>query len=149
MAIRSCLRNDLLMNPPNPAITPLYLNLAYAHLATVLPAFAIGTWLMLRRKGSANHRTWGKIYMGLMLITAAISLFMPAVVGPRLLNHFGFIHLFSVSVFFTVPMALRAAIRHDVRTHKGNMIGLYVGGLLIAGSFAFMPGRLLHTWLFT
>jgi uncharacterized membrane protein len=130
------------------AIPPGYTQLAYAHLATVLPAFAIGTWLMFSRKGSRNHRAWGKLYMGLMLLTAAISLFMPALVGPRWLGHFGFVHLFSVSVFLTVPMALRAAMRHDVRTHQGNMIGLYVGGLLIAGSFALMPGRMLHGWLF-
>jgi uncharacterized membrane protein len=129
-------------------ISPDYYPLAVAHLATVLPAFAIGTWLMLKRKGTKNHRALGKVYMGLMLVTAAISLFMPAVVGPRFLGHFGFIHLFSLSVFVTVPMALRAAMRHDVKTHMGNMIGLYVGGLLIAGSFALMPGRLLHTWLF-
>jgi uncharacterized membrane protein len=36
-----------------------------------------------------------------------------------------------------------------VKSHRNNMIGLYVGGLIIAGSFAFMPGRLLHTWLLT
>lgn len=28
------------------------------------------------------------------------------------------------------------------------MISLYVGGLLIAGSFTLMPGRLLHGWVF-
>jgi uncharacterized membrane protein len=28
------------------------------------------------------------------------------------------------------------------------MIGLYIGGILIAGSFAFMPGRLMNQWLF-
>jgi len=28
------------------------------------------------------------------------------------------------------------------------MIGVYVGGILIAGTFALMPGRLLHEWLF-
>ncbi len=128
--------------------TALYQNLAYAHLATVVPAFLIGTWLMLRRKGTRNHRALGKIYMGLMVVTAAISLFMPAVVGPQFLSHFGFIHLFSFSVFVTVPLALSAAKRHDVRTHMGCMIGLYVGGLLIAGSFALMPGRMLHNWLF-
>ena len=128
--------------------SPLYTNLALAHLATVVPAFLLGTWLMLRRKGSKNHRALGKIYMGLMLVTAVITLFMPAVVGPRFLGHFGFIHLFSASVFWTVPKAYFAALKHDVRTHMGNMIGLYVGGMLIAGSFALMPGRLLHTWLF-
>ena len=29
-----------------------------------------------------------------------------------------------------------------------SMISTYVGGILIAGSFALMPGRLLNDWLF-
>lgn len=127
---------------------PSYLPLAYAHLATIVPAFVIGTYMMVRRKGTPLHRLLGKIYMVLMLTTAAITLFMPAVVGPKLLNHFGFIHLFSFLVLYSVPTAYLAAGRHDVKAHKGSMIGLYVGGLLIAGAFTFMPGRLLNTWLF-
>jgi uncharacterized membrane protein len=48
-----------------------------------------------------------------------------------------------------VPQAYFAARRHDIKAHKSAMIGLYVGGLIIAGGFALMPGRLLHSWLFT
>lgn len=125
-----------------------YLQLAYVHLATVLPAFVIGTYLLLSRKGSPVHKRLGKIYMVLMLATAVVTLFMPAVVGSRLFNHFGFIHFFSLLVLYSVPAAYLAARKSDVRQHKYNMIGVYVGGILIAGAFALMPGRLLHTWLF-
>jgi uncharacterized membrane protein len=135
------------MNAQNYAT--IYLPLAYAHLATVLPAFAIGTYMMIVRKGNALHRALGKTYMVLMLVTATITLFMPAAVGVKLFNHFGFIHLFSVLTVVSVPQAYFAARRHDVKTHRNNMIGLYIGGLIIAGGFAFMPGRLLHAWLFT
>jgi uncharacterized membrane protein len=125
-----------------------YLQLAYLHLATVLPAFLLGTWLMFNRKGTPHHRLLGKIYMVLMLTTGIITLFMPAAVGMRLFNHFGFIHLFSVLTIYSVPAAYLAARRHDVQAHRGNMIGLYIGGLIIAGAFAFGPGRLLNRWLF-
>jgi len=125
-----------------------YLQLASAHLATVFPAFLIATYLLLNRKGTPIHRLLGKIYMVLMLVTATFTLFMSAKVGPTLLGHFGFIHLFSALVFFSVPSAYFAAKRGDVKTHKGRMVGLYIGGLLIAGSFAFMPGRLIYTLLF-
>ena len=121
----------------------------YAHLATVLPAFAIGTYMILARKGSKNHRLLGKLYMLLMVATAIIALFINAEVGPKFLGHFGFIHLFSVMVLYSVPTAYFAAIRHDRKAHASNMIGLYIGGLLIAGGFTLMPGRLIHTWLFT
>lgn len=123
-----------------------YTQLAYAHLATVGPAFVIGTVLMIRRKGTPHHRFWGKLYMALMVATASISLLMPAVVGPRLLNHFGFIHLFSILTLVSVPQALWAARSHNVKAHRSAMIGLYIGGLLIAGGFALMPGRMLHNW---
>jgi uncharacterized membrane protein len=125
-----------------------YLTLAYLHLATVLPAFVIGTWQLLRPKGTPVHRVVGHVYLLLMLATALIALLMPAQVGPRWLGHFGFIHLFSLMVFISVPRSYRAARRGDIRRHRDSMIGVYVGGLLIAGGFALMPGRLLHHWLF-
>jgi uncharacterized membrane protein len=126
-----------------------YLQLAYFHLGTIIPAFLIGTYLLINRKGTSWHKLLGKIYMGLMLVTAMITLFMSAKVGPTLLGHFGFIHIFSLSVFYTVPAAFVAVRNGNIKSHRGNMLGLYIGGLLIAGSFAFMPGRLLYGWLFT
>ena len=125
-----------------------YTQLAYLHLATVLPAFAIGIFQLLRRKGTPSHKFLGKIYMLLMLTTAFITLAMPAHVGPRFLGHFGFIHAFSLLTLFSVPTAFFAARRGNIKAHRGAMIGLYVGGILIAGTFAFMPGRMLHEWLF-
>jgi uncharacterized membrane protein len=125
-----------------------YVQLASAHLATIVPAFVIGTSLLVMTKGTSRHKLLGKIYMILMLVTATITLFMPAEVGPQVVGHFGFIHLFSLLVFYSVPTAYINAKRRNVKRHKSAMIGLYVGGILIAGSFAFMPGRLLHGWLF-
>ena len=125
-----------------------YLQLAYLHLSIVVPAFVIGTWLMLRRKGTANHRALGRVYLILMALTGLISLAMPAHIGPQFLGHFGYIHLLSLLTLVTVPVAYYAARHHNVRLHRGNMLGLYFGGLILAGAFAFVPGRLLHRWLF-
>lgn len=125
-----------------------YLSLAYLHLATVLPCFLIGAWLLLRRKGTTVHKRLGRAYAVLILFTALVTLPMPAAVGPRLLDHFGFIHLFSLLVLFSVPAALYSIRRGNVAAHRGHMVGVYVGGILIAGTFALMPGRLLHGWLF-
>ena len=125
-----------------------YLTLAYIHLATVLPCFLIGAWLLLRRKGTTVHKRLGRAYAVLILFTALVTLPMPAAVGPRLLDHFGFIHLFSLLVLFSVPAALYSIRRGNVAAHRGHMVGVYVGGILIAGTFALMPGRLLHGWLF-
>lgn len=125
-----------------------YTQLAYLHLATVLPAFVLGGVQLLRRKGTAIHRLLGRIYMLLMMATGLITLAMPAEVGPRFLNHFGFIHIFSFLALFSVPAAYIAVRRGYIRAHRSAMISLYVGGILIAGAFAFTPGRILHAWLF-
>lgn len=125
-----------------------YLELVYVHLATIVPAFLIGTALLAMKKGRKPHRLLGKIYMSLMLVTATVTLLMKAEVGPTVFGHFGFIHLFSFWVLYCVPAAFIAISKGNIRRHRGLMVGLYVGGILIAGSFALMPGRLLHGWLF-
>lgn len=124
-----------------------YTQLTYLHLATLTPAFFLGTFLLLRAKGTSVHRMLGKLYMGLMLFTAMVTLFMPSQVGPTLFNHFGYLHLLSFLVLRTVPAAYIAARRGKIKAHRRHMIGMYIGSLLLAGSFSFMPGRLMHTWL--
>ena len=125
-----------------------YMQLTYLHLGSLVPAFVIGTYLLLNRKGTPVHRFLGKIYMGLMLFTAFITLFMEALVGPKFLNHFGLLHLLSLFVLYTVPTAYRAIRVGNSKLHKRKMVGLYVGALLIAGAFTLSPGRLIHTWVF-
>ena len=125
-----------------------YEQLAYLHLATVAPAFAIGTYLLARKKGNPAHRTLGRLYLALMATTALVSLLMPAHVGPQLLGHFGFIHLFSLLTLYLVPSAYLAARNGNIKAHRGRMMGLYTGGILVAGAFAFSPGRMLHGWVF-
>jgi len=124
-----------------------YLQLVYLHLGTVLPAFVLGTIIMFRRKGTPVHKLTGKVYMALMLVTAVGTLFLPAVVGPQLFNHFGFIHLFSLLVLVTVPGAIFSIRKGNVEAHKHSMIGMYIGAIVIAGLLSFAPGRLLNQWL--
>jgi uncharacterized membrane protein len=124
-----------------------YYQLAYLHLGTIIPAFAIGTYLLAMKKGTRPHKLLGKIYMSLMLVTAIVTLFMPAYVGPRLLEHFGFIHLFSLLVLYSVPAAYIYARNGNIVKHRQRMISLYIGGILIAGAFTLMPGRLLNQLL--
>ncbi len=86
--------------------------------------------------------------MILMLLTASVTLFMPAEVGPRFLNHFGWIHSFSFLTIYTVPTAYWAIKNGEVKRHKRKMILLYFGAIIIAGGFTFTPGRFLHSLFF-
>ena len=125
-----------------------YIELAYVHLATIFLAFLIGAFLLLKRKGTRFHKHLGKVYMLLMLFSASVTLFMPAEIGPTFLHHFGFIHLLSLLVFICVIAAYLAARNGNIKIHKANMLGLYIGGILVAGGFTFLPGRLLNGWVF-
>ena len=47
------------------------------HVATVLPAFLLGTWqIFISRKGAPLHRAIGFIYLALMTVTAFTTLFI-------------------------------------------------------------------------
>jgi len=83
-----------------------------------------------------------------MMITAIITLFMPAKVGPQFLNHFGYIHSFSFLTLYTVPTAYTAIKNGNIKAHKRKMILLYFGAIIIAGGFTFTPGRYLYQVFF-
>lgn len=118
------------------------------HLATVLPAFAIGTYLIFfSRKGAPHHCALGYLYLTLMSITATAALFIHEV-SPNGFMGFSPIHVFVPLTFFGVVGAISGARTHNVKRHRGSMIGLYIGGLLIAGSLAFLPGRVMHRVFF-
>ncbi|WP_299013892.1 DUF2306 domain-containing protein [uncultured Polaribacter sp.] len=122
--------------------------LMYAHLVTVLPCVLIGAILLIIKKGTNFHKTAGKVYMILMMITAIITLFMKAQVGPKFLNHFGWIHLFSILTLYTVPTAYTAIKKGNIKVHQRKMVLLYFGAIIIAGGFTFYPGRYLHSLFF-
>jgi uncharacterized membrane protein len=125
-----------------------YEKLAYLHLGTIAPAFFIGLWLLLVRKGTPLHRGLGRVYVILVMVSVLFSLLMPARVGPSLAGHFGWIHLLSVIALLSLPLAVMAARRGNIVSHRGLMLGVYVGGILIAGMFTLMPGRMMHSWIF-
>ena len=116
------------------------------HAATVIPAFFIGTWqILLSRKGARAHRAVGYVYLALMTITAIAALFIHAVMPRSPFFGLSPIHIFVPITLFGVASALHGAWTHNIRAHRSAMIGTYIGGLLIAGSLAFMPGRIMHT----
>ena len=118
--------------------------LVWLHLATILTALALTPVMLLRPRGDGRHRTLGKIWIGAMLATAALSF------GIRGSHDGGlsFIHLLSIWVLMQVPLLWRSARRHDVAAHRRSVRGLVTGALLIAGFFTFPFDRLLGHWLF-
>ncbi|HEV2561568.1 MAG TPA: DUF2306 domain-containing protein [Rhizomicrobium sp.] len=114
------------------------------HVATVVPAFFIGTYqIFLSRKGAPFHRALGYLYLTLMTITSIAALFVHQIM-PKAFMGFSPIHLFVPLTLFGVVGALHGAWTHNIPLHKRAMLGVYIGGLLIAGTLAFLPGRIMH-----
>lgn len=118
------------------------------HLATILAAIPIGCVLMSGVKGGRLHRALGWTWAALLVFTATAALFIHAPTGLPSIAGIGVLHLFSGVTLVAAPLGIRAAKRHDVARHARAMTGLFIGGLGIAGLFAFLPGRLLWQVVF-
>ena len=127
--------------PHAPDITPLMeASLAIQiHGVVVLAALGVGLDLLFGPKGRLAHRVLGWTWAVFMVTGAVSSLFIMEI-SP---GGFSFIHIFSLVTLIAVPLGVYYARRHNVQGHRGTMIGVFNGGLLVAGSFAFLPGRLM------
>jgi uncharacterized membrane protein len=115
------------------------------HAFAAMSAFVLGLVQFAAPKGTLPHRTLGFIWLALMLAVAISSFWIHSIrwVGP-----FGPIHLLSIYVLFMVPLAVYFARKHKIRGHAKTVIGMFVGGLAIAGLFTFVPGRIMHAVAF-
>ncbi len=118
------------------------------HLIAALTAFFLGGYQLLAPKGTAPHKLLGWTWFSIMIVVAVSAIFIRGFEGGSIPTFYGFspIHLFVVLTLFSVPQSILAIKRGDVKAHASAVKGLYLGGMLIAGLFAFMPGRTM--WQF-
>lgn len=100
---------------------------------------------LVRRKGTRSHRLLGRLWVALMAATAVSLLFVNTncVIGP-----FGPIHLLTLLTLVLLPIGLISARHGKIRRHARIMTFLFIGALLIAGAFTFIPGRTMHDIVF-
>jgi uncharacterized membrane protein len=115
------------------------------HAFAAMAAFVLGIVQLAGAKGTLPHRTMGYLWVGLMLVVAGSSF---GIYGSRPFGSFSAIHILSVMVLLLVPLALVAARRHHVGTHRWAMTSLFAGALVIAGAFTLLPGRIMHRVFF-
>ncbi len=111
------------------------------HLAAAVMAILLFMVIMMLRRGSRLHKFTGRIWVAIIAITSISSFWISEI------NHFaGFsaIHLLSIFTLVNCVIGVRAIRRGKLRTHRNAMIGIAVGGLLIAGGLSFVPGRTLY-----
>ena len=115
------------------------------HAFPAMAAFALGVVQFAAPKGTLPHRTVGWIWVGLMAVVAASSFWIHEI---RLLGPWSPIHLLSIFTLIVLPIAVWRARRHRVADHRRIMILIFVGALVIAGLFTFLPWRIMHAVVF-
>ena len=115
------------------------------HAFSAMAAFVLGLVQFAAPKGTLPHRTLGFIWLALMLTVAISSFWIHSIrwVGP-----FVPIHLLSIYVLIMIPTAVYFARNHKIRGHAKTVIGMFLGGLVIAGLFTLLPGRIMHAVAF-
>jgi len=109
------------------------------HIAAASMALLIGTGLMWGPKGTTIHRAFGWTWV-IAMMTVAISSFFIHTINP---GGFSPIHALSAYVAIGLPMGVAFARRHNIRAHRRMMTGNFLFGLIVAGAFTLVPGRLM------
>lgn len=113
------------------------------HLVTVLIALPLGMIIFLSRKGGARHRTMGKAWLLLMVVTAIATFFIRHLNDGQL----SYIHLLSVLTLVSVPRAINAARQGNIALHRRRLVSMFAGALIVAGLASFIPGRIMYVFL--
>jgi uncharacterized membrane protein len=114
------------------------------HVAAAGVALVVGAVILLLPKGTGFHRLLGWSWVSAMIVVAATSIMMIAVFRTGINP----LHIFTAVTAISLWAGLSGIRRGNVGQHAGSMAGLYVGGLIIAGLFAFIPGRTMWNVFF-
>ena len=115
------------------------------HAFAAMAALALGIVQFAAPKGTLPHRTIGWIWVVLMVTVAASSF---GIHQLRLFGPWSPIHLLSILVLVLLPIAVISGHHHHVGRHRNIMIGIVSGGLVVAGLFTLLPGRIMHAVIF-
>ncbi|MDO9499220.1 DUF2306 domain-containing protein [Falsiroseomonas sp.] len=112
------------------------------HAFAALAALGLGLVQLLAPKGTLPHRTLGWAWVGLMAVVALSSFWITS------RGAYSWIHLISGWTLLVLPLAVLAARRGRVVTHRRSMMSLFLGALVIAGAFTLLPGRIMGAVVF-
>lgn len=114
------------------------------HLVTALAALVFGIVMWLRPKGTPSHKFIGRLFVGMMVITAISAYFI------RSLGNGGFspIHIFVPITLIGSFLIVKSIRKGDVIAHKKHVRNMFFAALLIPGAFSFLPGRTMWMLFF-
>ena len=117
--------------------------LIVTHVVAALTSVVLGGHQVWRRpKGDARHRLLGRVWVVLILWTAISSFWI------RHINDgaFSWLHVLSVVTLVTVTLGIVTAKRGNLRAHRNNMVGSWLGacGAMVAAMA--VPVRMIPTY---
>jgi len=114
------------------------------HAFAAMSAFILGAVQLAAPKGTLPHRIVGAVWVLLMAVVCISAFFIHEL---RIWGPWSPIHLLAISTLVVLPIAVWRAHRHEVARHRRAMLSLFLGALVIAGLFTFLPGRIMHAVL--
>jgi len=114
------------------------------HAFAAIGAFILGSVQIAAPKGTLPHRLVGAVWVLLMVVVCISAFFIHEL---RVWGPWSPIHLLAISTLVVLPVAVWRAHRHEVTQHRRAMLSLFLGALIIAGLFTFLPGRIMHAVL--
>lgn len=122
------------------------------HAFGAIAALALGLVQIAAPKGTLPHKTVGILWVALMTVVAASSAFIlqPAEPGTPYWERLTPIHLFIPVTALGLIGGTRFLLRGGPRmkAHSRPFISVFLGGLIVAGVLAFLPGRIMHEVVF-
>src|ERR1019366_2924526 len=134
--------------------------LIQVHAFAAMAAVVLGAVQFIAPKGVLPHRTLGWTWVGLIALMLIASFANHDILpwdmfGPSVCCRVGescargsatcaSIHLLSIYFLLVLPYAVLYARRRDVTRHRGAMLWLFVGVLLIGTALTFVPHRIMH-----
>ncbi|WP_425071108.1 DUF2306 domain-containing protein [Sagittula sp. S175] len=111
------------------------------HAVAATWALVTGPFVLWRQRRDRLHKVGGYLWVLAMALAAGSSFWINgfAMIGP-----FSPIHLLAVLALGSLWFGMRAILRGDVRAHQRAFRNLYLRGVLVAGLFNFLPGRVVN-----
>ncbi|WP_439522442.1 DUF2306 domain-containing protein [Marivita sp.] len=115
------------------------------HAIAACLALMLGPVALYRRRRDRTHKVVGYIWVTAMAVLAISSFLIPSHFTPI---GIGPLHGFAILTLWSLWAGINAAIARNIARHEAILRSLYSNGLIIAGSFTFLPGRTLNRMLF-
>lgn len=111
------------------------------HIAAALLGIILGPFALYLKPGTGRHKYIGRVWVGAMAVLALSSFAIHsfAVLGP-----FSPLHGLALLTLWSLWEGVRWARMGQIAAHRRVFRNLYWFGVLLAGVFNFLPGRVIN-----